>query len=235
MTKIRGKFRWLTLAVLVAALMISAPSSAVPGDADDMGAGMWAGGHRWVKFGNHTWRVLKVVVNKGKKEALLLAEEAVALMPFHRSKSSDNDWKNSDIRKWLNEDFYYSAFSESERDAILTAHYRYGGRNEGSDKTDASKVFLLSTDEARNGDFFEDDDDRATTLDGETWAWWLRSPGGIYCLAAHVRYRGEVHPGNSSDGFVFYERAVRPALIINLSSPIFTSSSSEYETLYDLR
>jgi hypothetical protein len=224
----------MTLVILVMALMIFAPASAE--SAKDMELGMWTGpgGHRWVKFGNHTWRVLKVAVNEGRKEALLLAEEAVALMPFHRSKSSDNDWKTSDIRKWLNEDFYYSVFSKSEQDAILTAHYRYGGQNEGSDKTDSSKIFLLGTDEARNGDFFENDDDRTTTFDGKTWAWWLRSPGDIYCLAAHVRYHGEVHPGNSSDGFVFYERPVRPALIINLSSPIFTSSSSEYETLYDL-
>jgi hypothetical protein len=153
--------------------------------------------------------------------AFLLAEDAVARMRFD---DFFNDWNNSDLKRWLNEDFYNGAFSEKERDAIVNCTYSYGGKYEGSDKTAASKVFLLSADDAENGKFFVNNDDRSTE---DTW--WLRSPGNIDGDAAYVHNVGEVYGGGD---YVRSWRAVRPALKINLESAIFTSSSSKYEILY---
>jgi hypothetical protein len=232
---------WLILLTL-AVLMFSAPALAK--SARDMEPGTWtgSGGHRWLKFGNYTWRVLKVAVNKGRKEALLLAEEAVAKRPFNSNLGDGNDWKTSDIREWLKGYFCDSAFSESEKGAILTTYYRYGGHYDGSDKTDSSKIFLLSHDEARNSDYFDDDDDRSIG----TW-WWLRSPGYSGYYAVYVNSYGygydavfsgyPTHGITISEGRVVSDGAVRPALIINLSSSIFTSSSSssQYKVLYNLR
>jgi hypothetical protein len=159
--------------------------------------------------------------------ALLFADEPVKNMKFD---GDSNDWDSSDIKRWLNEDFYRAAFNEEERDAILTSAYRYGGEYKGSDKTAVSKVFLLSTDEAEDGRYFASDADRAI---GE-W-WWLRSPGFLG-IAAFVYNDGEVFGGGSID-CVGEERAVRPALKINLASSIFTSSASasKYEILYGVK
>jgi hypothetical protein len=152
----------------------------------------------------------------------LLAEDAVAEeMKFD---DDSNDWDSSDIKKWLNEDFYSAAFSDAEREAILTSTYSYGGENEDFDKEAASKVFLLSTDEANDSRFFADKTDRAMVE-----YWWLRSPGDYYVIAAGVCSGGGVLENGYS---VDYWRAVRPALKINLASSIFTSSSSNYEILY---
>jgi hypothetical protein len=121
------------LALILIALTFPVPATAEL--AKDMQPGAWtgAGGHRWLRFGRFTYRVLKVAVNKGRKEALLLAEEAVARRSFNSNRSDGHAWKTSDIKEWLNGDFYSGAFSESERGAILTAYYRYGGRYNGSD------------------------------------------------------------------------------------------------------
>jgi hypothetical protein len=227
MGKVKGGANFaLGLLVLAASIFFAVPATAKPDGAKDMEPGMWtgAGGHRRLKFGEHIWRVLHVYSYEGQKRALLLAEAPVAVRKFD---SNDNDWRASDIKKWLNEDFYNGAFSESERDAILTAHYRHGGPNDGSDKTDSSKIFLLSIDEALNDDYFADDDDRAAST-----SWWLRSPGLYLYRAALVYSHGYIFDnGNVSD--VYRSYAVRPALIANLSSPLFTSSSSRYETLYE--
>jgi hypothetical protein len=85
-------------------------------------------------------------------------------------------------------------------------------------------VFVLSTDDAKNERFFVNKKDRSIGRQ-----WWLRSPGNYDHRAANVYY-GDKVDGNGSR--VVYENAVRPALRINLASPIFTSHSSKYEILY---
>jgi hypothetical protein len=216
----------LGLLVLAALMFFPVPATAKPGDAKDMKLGTWAGagGHRWLKFGKHIWRVLDVYSHKGQKHALLLAEEPVTAGEFD---SYSNDWKKSDIRGWLNVNFYRGAFSVFEQNVIETRTYRYEGVFEGSYKTDSSKIFLLSYDEVHNEKYFDDDNDRAI---GNRW--WLRSPGLDRYRAALVYSDGVV-----DIGYVHYvprSYGIRPALIVNLSSSIFTSSSSKYETLYEL-
>ena len=226
---------FLLILLTVAAQAFSPPALAE--SARDMEPGTWTGsdGHRWLRFGDYTWRVLKVVVNEGRKEALLLTEDAVDGRSFNRDRYDGNDWGTSDIKEWLNGSFYRGAFSESEKSAILTAYYRYGGRY-GGDRTDSSKIFLLSTDEALNGDYFNDYNGRITMWNGENLGWWLRSPGFDFDIAAIVTSDGKVYGGiDYNYDLVGVKRAIRPALILNLSSPIFTSSSSQYEVLYNLR
>ena len=40
-------------------------------------------------------------------------------MSYNKVLKNDIGWENSDLRKWLNEDFYQTAFSEEERASIL--------------------------------------------------------------------------------------------------------------------
>jgi hypothetical protein len=76
------------------------------------------------------WRVLGV--NNGK--ALLLSEYILDTRSFD---DNSNVWETSDLRTWLNGDFYSDAFSQSERNAIV-------------DNGKLGKVFILSDAELSN-------------------------------------------------------------------------------------
>ncbi len=204
---------------------------------DNFAVGTWTGenGHRYVEFGDMVWRILEVTEsdtdNPGKKTALLLAEESVGSRHFHTTRNSggDNDWNTSDIKAWLNNEIctknnnnytsngFMSRFSDDEKAAIVTASYTYGGNYIGSGTTGSSKVFLLSTDEANNAVYFDDNADRAI---GDYW--WLRTPGKEDDYAAVVSYDGYV---NANGDDMDWSDAVRPALKINLASSIFTSKN----------
>ncbi len=54
-------------------------------------------------------------IENGK--ALLLSDVCLYSMPYNAS-GTDNSWTNSDLRKWLNGEFYQSAFSSAERGVI---------------------------------------------------------------------------------------------------------------------
>jgi hypothetical protein len=221
----------LTIAFLASAVLFAFPASAVPGDAKNLSGGHWTNQHRWIAFGRYDgkpiiWRILETgKTDKGNPMAFLLADGCVEEeMRFNRYEGDGNRWNDSAIKRWLNDDFYYAAFSEKEQGAIVNCTYYYGGEYKGSGRKATSKVFLLSVDDAENGRFFANDADRSI----ENW-WWLRSPGFYDGLAAGVDFGGGV---NGIGHNVDLRDAVRPALKINLSSSIFTSSSSKYEILY---
>ena len=83
----------------------------------------------------------------------------------YNEKSTDITWENCTLRSWLNNDFYNTAFSASDKTRIVTAHNENPdttGPNyaippnppvfkiiEGGNATD-DKVFLLSSTEARD-------------------------------------------------------------------------------------
>jgi hypothetical protein len=227
----------LAIAVLASALPFAGPASAVPGDAKNLRDGHWTNQHRWIAFGRFDgkpiiWRILETgKTDDGKPMAFLLAEDAVAKMCFNESRSDGNDWDSSVIKRWLNNDFLSTVFSEGEKNAIVNCTYYYGGEHEGSGKKATSKVFLLSKNDAENIRFFANNTDRRINEYEREGDWWLRSPGDLDDNAALVVSGGGVHGFGSPVDSRF---AVRPALKINLSSSIFTSSSSKYEILYTL-
>ncbi|MCD8180658.1 MAG: toll/interleukin-1 receptor domain-containing protein [Firmicutes bacterium] len=116
-----------------------------------------------------------------------------------------NDWAVSSIRRWLNNDFYYEAFSESERSVI---QYAQIGNNKEScypefarerpDTTD--KVFLVSHKEiymSRKGVARVSDYAKAKGAYSSTSAtsdgygdWWTRSPGNLDVSVENVDRRG---------------------------------------------
>ena len=58
-----------------------------------------------------------LVISKTKEEMVLLSEQIIDYLPF--SKDGNNDYLQSDIRKWLNEDFFNTAFSKEEQAQII--------------------------------------------------------------------------------------------------------------------
>ena len=61
------------------------------------------------------WRVL----DKKGDEVLLISEYGLDAQPYDTSGKKRVLWKDSTIRKWLNDDFYNSAFSEDEKENIV--------------------------------------------------------------------------------------------------------------------
>ena len=190
----------------------------------------------YVKFGRYPqnngdvkepieWLVLEVNSN----EALLISRYGLDCKPYNEE-YTDITWEDSDLRKWLNNDFLKMAFSGEEQlkiklsDIVNNNNWKYG--TSGGNNTQ-DRVFCLSLAEAEQ--YFKNDSERqcrptAHTRNQGAWVdigngccyWWLRSPGDCQYYASHVGTRGALIPDG---GLVNFDRnAVRPALrlILNL-------------------
>ena len=106
-----------------------------------------------IEFGRYNgkpiqWRILKQ--NNGT--VYVLCEEILCERVF--SSSNSNVWANSDLRKWLNGEFYTNAFNDEEKSQVIS--------------TDDDKITLLTKGEAET---LLSKEERAAG----SW-WWLRSP-----------------------------------------------------------
>ena len=129
----------------------------------------------YVKFGSYPqtsngqvqpieWQVLSI--ENGKM--LVISRYGLDAKRFD---PSSNVWKNSEIRKWLNGDFYNKAFTDQEKKYINLSNL--------SDVGTSDNVFLLSEGEAKK--YFADDTARqckATEYAVKNGAW--VSNGGIF-------------------------------------------------------
>lgn len=88
------------------------------------------------------WHVLQNSV----EELFILSEHILDCKRYH-GEFTDITWVDCDLRKWLNDEFFNAAFSNSEKDIINTTPCT--GNGENSRDTD-DKVFLLSVDEVKN-------------------------------------------------------------------------------------
>lgn len=145
--------------------------------------------------------------------ALLISKYCLAARRFD---STSNDWEQSEIRQWLNNEFYNATFKDEDKNAII------------KNREAGCKVFLLSVEEANK--YFKNNEDRIAyptpcaivrgayindNYGGSCW-WWLRSPGTFQNYAAYVDDDGYVDSGGldvDDDS-----RAVRVALKINLNN-----------------
>lgn len=158
-----------------------------------------------------------------------------------------NDYATSSIRAWLNEDFYDTAFSSSQKASILTSELDNKAYSTSYSQYDSEttydKVFLLSWSEMQNTAYgfpANTSTSSARQAKGTDYAkcqgLWvsssnecssqrLRSAGYYSGLTCYVYSDGDLYDGwnvgHTSDG-------VRPALkISNLASGIFESGGSE--------
>lgn len=156
------------------------------------------------------WRILE---RYSDDTALLISKYCLAARRFD---STSNDWEQSEIRQWLNNEFYNATFKDEDKNAII------------KNREAGCKVFLLSVEEANK--YFKNNEDRIAyptpcaivrgayindNYGGSCW-WWLRSPGTFQNYAAYVDDDGYVDSGGldvDDDS-----RAVRVALKINLNN-----------------
>ena len=166
---------------------------------------------------------------KNEGNQVLLLSKYVLDAKSYNEEWEDVTWETSDIRQWLNNEFYTTAFNKAEKAKIQTSliknedNSKYG-TNGGNDTED--KVFLLSEKETET--LFSNKEERIAkateyaTKSGvyvneeKAACWWLRSPGNKGYIAAEVNHYGWVD--RYGDYVDYSYDGVRPALHLNLQS-----------------
>ena len=110
---------------------------------------------------NGTEKIKWIILEKEDNRALLLSKYGLDVKPYNEERGISNSWEESEIRRWLNNEFINTAFTDAERLEILDTDVDnslaegrftiYSGGN-----TTKDKVFLLSYKEAFK-DYFTDD------------------------------------------------------------------------------
>ena len=191
-----------------------------------------------IEFGNYpqdkdgTEKPIEWIVMKKEGNQVLLLSKYVLDAKSYNEGWGDVTWEISDIRQWLNNEFYTTAFNKAEKAKIQTSLIKNEDNSEygtsgGNDTED--KVFLLSEKEADT--LFSDEEERIAKAteyaeklgvdinenseEKGAW-WWLRSPGNDSFYAALVNYYGWVYGDGIGVNCNVY--GVRPALHLNLQS-----------------
>lgn len=171
------------------------------------------------------WIVLDI--NNGK--AMLISKDCLDFVRYNAT-DDDTDWESSYIRSWLNDEFYYKAFSEEERSVIIQSDLDnkslISSVDGGPDTLD--KVFLLSASEVNK--YFPTPEDKGCTStpyaislgayvnpdrNNNTW-WWLRSLGDFQNIAARISSSGYI----KTDAYVWENayNAVRPVIWVETTN-----------------
>lgn len=191
------------------------------------------------------WIITDVVGSK----ALLVSKYVLDCRAYNAEKK-DITWADSEIRKWLNEEFLTAAFSSEEQEAIIAVEipndpdsgnpeWQTNGGN-----TTIDEVFLLSYEEATF--YYENSDQRkaqgteyarangakflgiTAVVIGET-DWWLRSSGREQHDSTLVDYMGGFNTKQVNDKI-----GVRPAICINLTADFNNMPHSMLRTAQQL-
>jgi hypothetical protein len=199
-----------------------------------------------IDFAGYKWRVLDV--QKGK--ALIITDEIIGKRPYHYFKDSPEErykqrvtWADSEIRKFLNGDFYCSLGADRLRvleTAVANTDNPWFGTGGGPATLD--KIFLLSIEETvkyfgdsgrlknppKEGAWINDkyNNARKAKYKGEYGVWWLRSVGPDFQWKDNPVHRtnavyvldGYIMMGGADANHYGSMAGVRPALWLNLES-----------------
>ncbi len=205
----------------------------------------YTGNVYWFKFEPINWRILSEI----NGEAIILSEMIIDSQDYNYTTSSTmlngqtvyaSNYANSTIRKWLNENFYDTAFTELQQQKILTttvdnsvASTGYNSNQYTCNNTQ-DKVFLLSVKEVTSTSYGftsagietireKQNTDYAKAQGCYSYfseeyegngCWWLRSSDGTDSGARAIIYNGGAYMRSSVDCTHF---GVVPALRIKLS------------------
>ena len=169
-----------------------------------------------VKFGKFTW----IVLDENESGYLLVTKNIVLYRKYnskaHRPIILGNGinvtWAISDIRNYLNDNFYYKYFSAIERNQIVAVKIHTPDSIEYSTKggrDTLDKIFLLSLEEVEL--HFPSNAERMARYHGLPCSWWLRSPGICQNRARIVSYDGDT---GGYGPFVNELSGIRPALYL---------------------
>ncbi len=171
-----------------------------------------------------------IVLKKTASNLFLISKYALTTRSYH-NREMPITWEGSEMRRWLNKEFFNSAFTDEEKKSIL--HSTVPAHKNPKERTDSGNdtkdyVFLLSIPEAEQ--LFASDVDRICTVteyaknhscDSRCYfndhiEWWLRTPGHTQDRAQSVANSGLVAPllGAVVNRGAMY--GVRPAIRIAL-------------------
>lgn len=181
--------------------------------------------------GNDDDNIVKVpikwkVLDQMNEHSLLISVDILKTMPYNYSWSPTN-WKDSDIRRWLNYDFYDIAFDAKEKNLIKKITTVNTGNPDFYVKNlfyTTDYVFLLSIEEAKKYYTISDNYMAVGTKYAKReglWissyisskgysVWWLRSPGKTWSSAAIIHAAGSI--GLGGDGVATRGNGVRPCI-----------------------
>ena len=155
-----------------------------------------------------------LVLTQQDGRALLLSKDCLASLPWHNA-GVPATWDVCDLRGWLNRDFWEDAFTEEERDGILSSDLDNGddlGYGSPVGENTRDRIFLLSASEVNQ--YLPDSSLRVVKPTGYAvsqgayanaggyCAWWLRSPGmnasGPAYLSSAGDFRSRAHEAGES-------------------------------------
>lgn len=194
----------------------------------------------WFKCEPIVWRILA----NDNGEYFILSEMLLDTHYYHNSIDDRtiygetiyaNNYEHSDIRAWLNNDFYNSAFSLNDEHILVTEVDNSASTTESSSNSFAcdntfDKVFLLSYQDYKNSDYgFNSGSDRQAKLTdyalarcasqyGEHGVYWTRSPA-IPQFSNSGGYAWMIGQFNDlDDSYVYHDvYSVRPAITLFIS------------------
>lgn len=171
-----------------------------------------------------------IVLEEKDNKLLVISRKILDVAPFNSKWVDSITWEKSTLRKWLNSDFYNSAFTASEKSHIQTVTVtaeKNSKYNTPAGSNTQDKIFLLSISEAETyfgknrpcGDGSCEMTDWAryklSYLDHVSKSWWLRTPGQNNQKIAYYIDNTAVASGSDFD---FSTTGVRPAMWISLNS-----------------
>lgn len=222
-----------------------------PSDSYQDDNGYTCGRVYWFKYSPLEWRVLDPTTGLVMAETIIDAQaynnfilysgtdeyDQRAYWGDSKEKYYANNYAESSIRKWLNEDFYNTAFSTEQQEILEYTTLDNSAYSDSCSAYDSAttidKIYLLSYNDTFNTNygFISSTDKRAKStayamsqgvyieFDYGTSHWWLRTPGSNSNNVCDVYCDGDVsiYSGN------FITLGIRPALNFNLTSKIFQS------------
>ena len=186
----------------------------------------------YYREGNHIfeyspiqWQVMAV----DKDRIYVLSSKILDNRQYHNLDSGVT-WAGCALRTWLNNSFYNLAFSNSEKENIITTHLinnNYKGISGGTDTYD--KVWLPSFDEYSNKSCGIDKVSGTNYSSNQSFDVWTRSPGikQNYVSIVDQRFVGFPHRG---DEMAANNRCgVRPALQLTSNASISQLKNGTYK------
>ncbi len=213
------------------------------------GNGYFTGRVYWFKYEPLKW----IVVDSDK--GLVLCETIIDSQAYNNTiyenmsefyKDSDytvfcNNYANSDIREWLNNDFYNTAFTASDKEYIALANLTTtapDGYSKYDSEPTEDKVFLLSGNEVLKYTYFPEKESlRAKATDYATCqgldrydgraAWYLRSAGSNSRAVNYVNHFGTLYTTQT----YHIDYGIRPAILLNLEMGDLWSALEDKEPI----
>lgn len=166
------------------------------------------------------------VVERNGNVVTMVSKYLIDAKPYEVS-STSTSWEDSSLRQWLNGDFIELAFSDAERDALVTTVLENGVESDigidGSEPTTEDRVYLLSGEELNR--YFGKETGAFDTERSNAMAqaqlleyfniWWLRTKDKDYGNPMVV-FNGTV--SINWDGYGVEDTGVRPAIRVNLDA-----------------